>query len=1012
MKCLEEDIIEAGIQERRIALGKGNIGKDGVPYVTVIADGGWSHRSYGHKYTAKSGCAIIIGKETKKILYFGVRNKYCSVCAIAQGKKVAIPEHNCYKNWDGTSPAMEADIIVEGFNKSEEMHKITYMYLIADGDSSVHKSVIERVSYGHEVQKLECVNHLMKNVSKRIYEFQATLKDDTEKKFLTNKRIKWYTKYARGLLEELSKNKEPQTEVVAVITNMSNHFLGNHRDCRARYCRKAGTEEKTEFPPSFLVPLANILSSLTNHTTSIIENETTNLAELYMHLLTVFTGAKAVFYGRRSGFILRSSAACLLFQHSHSWRSRLYRHMYQRDPPKWLQDFEAKRARKLLEQARKREENSQRRSFVQYFWDNDINSDGEASSQPRQNLGADYGIHSQQPDLPPATLERKVQEHLRLLQVDEDERNAIEKETVGQSTGPNKTKWEGRRKYRTTASWFGAICLLTGFPGDQVYRMLNSKDIDTDATRWGKTKEKVVRQEFERMTGLQVDECGLFVYIPKGYLAASPDGLIHAEKATIEIKCPYRFRFTTISKALTSKPKPQFYASVVDGQLKLNELHPYMFQIQGQLAITSRDKCYFIVWTPQELLYQVIDFDLSMWNEMLPILVDYHTNHMVLEIVDSRKSRNMPIRHSKNDPGAKKVEWGEKFKKKKQIVKAQAASVSHDHPFEILRRPRITELPASKTAHDHSYIKRLTVSRQKKSNERLQASPQQIPHTMVHLRSANHESSLQLEIGNIQLMNTCGFDSLATIVANAIRDYEFYATLAAQANNPLLEFSSLMVNGESKERLRECRAKILIEHEIGRRDGDFFCCESFMENVCFLLASTPSAEQVRSCTREECLAVRNLLLPCIKLPDENLLDLPQLQRVLTDWTMERFDECPHCKQELALTSTKLGHHLFILTDKLQDGFMQVIAPTRDTTFKISNLQEEIQISDERFVLAGVVEFLGEIDTTDIGHFRAYVRRKSGQWELHDDRYMGPKANPVINRNINPQLIAYIRLQDK
>ena len=66
----------------------------------------------------------------------------------------------------------------------------------------------------------------------------------------------------------------------------------------------------------------------------------------------------------------------------------------------------------------------------------------------------------------------------------------------------------------------------------------------------------------------------------------------------------------------------------------------------------------------------------------------------------------------------------------------------------------------------------------------------------------------------------------------------------------------------------------------------------------------------------------------------------------------------------------------------------------------------------RFVLAGVVEFLGEIDTTDIGHFRAYVRRKSGQWELHDDRYMGPKANPVINRNINPQLIAYIRLQDK
>ncbi|CAH0392085.1 unnamed protein product [Bemisia tabaci] len=200
---------------------------------------------------------------------------------------------------------MEVDIIVEGFNRSEEMYKMTYKYLIADGDShsSVHKGVLERVSCGHEVQKLECVNLPTKNVSKGIYEFQATLKNDTEKKILTNKRIKWYTKYARGVLEELSKNKEPQTEVVAVITNMSNHFLGNHRDCRARYCRKAGTKEKTEFPPSFSVPLANILSSLTNHTTSIIENETTNLAELYMHLLAVFIGAKAVFYGKRSGYI-------------------------------------------------------------------------------------------------------------------------------------------------------------------------------------------------------------------------------------------------------------------------------------------------------------------------------------------------------------------------------------------------------------------------------------------------------------------------------------------------------------------------------------------------------------------------------------------------------------------------------------------------------------------------------------------------------------------------------------
>lgn len=32
---------------------------DGTPYITVIADGGWSKRSYGHGYNAASGVVSI-----------------------------------------------------------------------------------------------------------------------------------------------------------------------------------------------------------------------------------------------------------------------------------------------------------------------------------------------------------------------------------------------------------------------------------------------------------------------------------------------------------------------------------------------------------------------------------------------------------------------------------------------------------------------------------------------------------------------------------------------------------------------------------------------------------------------------------------------------------------------------------------------------------------------------------------------------------------------------------------
>jgi hypothetical protein len=43
--------------------------------------------------------------------------------------------HTCHKNWDGTSTAMEAQIIVEGFLSSVDMHGLKYKTFLRDGDS-------------------------------------------------------------------------------------------------------------------------------------------------------------------------------------------------------------------------------------------------------------------------------------------------------------------------------------------------------------------------------------------------------------------------------------------------------------------------------------------------------------------------------------------------------------------------------------------------------------------------------------------------------------------------------------------------------------------------------------------------------------------------------------------------------------------------------------------------------------------------------------------------------------
>jgi len=58
-----------------------------------------------------------------------VRNKYCCICHIAVKKSIII-EHLCFKNWNGPSTGMEADIIVDGFKQSLLMHGIVYSKLI------------------------------------------------------------------------------------------------------------------------------------------------------------------------------------------------------------------------------------------------------------------------------------------------------------------------------------------------------------------------------------------------------------------------------------------------------------------------------------------------------------------------------------------------------------------------------------------------------------------------------------------------------------------------------------------------------------------------------------------------------------------------------------------------------------------------------------------------------------------------------------------------------------------
>ena len=195
-------------------------------------------------YNAKSGVAVIFGRHTKRLLHLGVHSKYCFVCAIATSKATAIPTHNCYKNWTGSSAAMESDIIAEGFRLSEELYGLRYMYVIGDGNSSVMATIRQSVLYGMYMNNIECANHACKAYRSRL---EALAKDNPQfrgKGRLTKKAIQRLTIGARMAIKMHSATRNIN-QLWHDLRNGPSHVFGDHSKCTSQFCTHSTTAVST-----------------------------------------------------------------------------------------------------------------------------------------------------------------------------------------------------------------------------------------------------------------------------------------------------------------------------------------------------------------------------------------------------------------------------------------------------------------------------------------------------------------------------------------------------------------------------------------------------------------------------------------------------------------------------------------------------------------------------------------------------------------------------------------------
>lgn len=624
-------MIEAGKEEFQIAVENGNVDEHGTPLLSVIADGAWCKRSYRTNYNANSGAACIVGEKTGKILFLGIRNKYCFMCSQQNSNANS---HVCFKNWDAPSSGMESDIILEGFKRSVEIHGVKYAFLVGDGDSSVYRKILDARPYGSfVVQKVECSNHLLRNyvtkltdLSKKKYSSKANEVDifyrHSLKTNIQRLRLSVVCAIKHRRSEDISYNEKVEN-LKKDIANSISHVFGDHNYCDQYFCKGRKLNERNLIPAMKECGMFNDIMVCANrlicHSTSLIKNMTNNSAENYNSVLAKFIGGKRIDYSKRGSYSMRCHLAGISINAKGGFLNSIHKAVTGNSPGVYTKKFVRKQEnrrklvsvkRRLYRSASKLGEN--RRIKRMRMSDSDDNDD--------------YGANVHALDITSGDLQNKKADFVQNLRKTEEQILALSNATEEQSQSQ---LWFAERRKRLTASSFGRICKMrvTTDPKKFINNLLHHTFYGNISTNYGKDHESIARREFAETFGQEIVECGFFIGKSDCYLGATPDGLI-GKDGIIEIKCPYNARLHTPEEAIILK-KVKF-ATYKDNVFSLKRNDNYFYQVQGQLHVTERKYCYFILWTPQGMLFEKIykDNDFFIKN-MKKKLHDFFFNHYI-----------------------------------------------------------------------------------------------------------------------------------------------------------------------------------------------------------------------------------------------------------------------------------------------------------------------------------------------------------------------------------------------
>ncbi|XP_062588594.1 uncharacterized protein LOC134250257 [Saccostrea cucullata] len=234
------------------------------------------------------------------------------------------------------------------------------------------------------------------------------------------------------------------------------------------------------------------------------------------------------------------------------------------------------------------------------------------------------------------------------LMINDQEIQQIACLTTGQKEN---CMWASVRKYRLTASNFGCVLAASKrnrYSVSLYKRLCSAYDLSKkDAIIWGMCNEKVAIEKYRTFGDAVVEPTGWYLAQCNGVLGSSPDVFIRRPAAfgfsyqnpgladilemlnvkpeILEVKCPFSAKNMTIPEAIEKVHDFCLEVQNFNGvkSFKLRENHQYYDQVQGQLHITGKSLCDFMVWTPKDCAIVRINKDIN-WEINISVLTDFY----------------------------------------------------------------------------------------------------------------------------------------------------------------------------------------------------------------------------------------------------------------------------------------------------------------------------------------------------------------------------------------------------